>query len=69
MLFRDNGSGYFYWGFDLGFGILCPIMQNQLEKIIDNEMEALGPFKGVYGDCVGMVPDQLGKISNKKDRK
>ena len=29
---------------------LNPIMENQMKKKAENEMESLGPFKGVYRD-------------------
>ena len=28
--------------------INTPIMENQMEKKMENDMETLGPFKGVY---------------------
>ena len=33
-----------YWGY-LYYG--TPIMENQMKKKMENEMETLGPFKGV----------------------
>ena len=37
-------------------GILSLIMENQMEKKIENEMEAPGPFKGVYRNIQGFYP-------------
>ena len=29
-------------------------MENQMEKKMENEMETLGPFKGVYRDIISL---------------
>ena len=34
------------------------IMENQMEKKMENEMETLGPFKGVYRDYRVVCRDQ-----------
>ena len=34
----------------LGLGLYAPIMENQMEKKMENEMETLGTFKGEYRD-------------------
>ena len=31
-------------------GYIAPRVENQMEKKMENEMETLGPFKGVYRD-------------------
>ena len=34
----------------LGFWDITPITKNQMEKNMENEMETLGPYKGVHRD-------------------
>ena len=38
-----------------------PIMENQMEKKMENEMETLGPFKGVYRDITPIMENQMEK--------
>ena len=40
---------------------MAPIMENQMEKNMDNEMETLGPFKGVYSDLTPIMENHMGK--------
>ena len=43
-------------------GILWyPIMENQMEKNMENEMETLGPFKWVYRDITPIMENQMEK--------
>ena len=37
------------------------IMENQMEKKMENEMETLGPFKGVYRDITPIMENQMEK--------
>ena len=34
---------------------ITPIMENQMEKKMENEMETLGPFKGIYRDSTPIM--------------
>ena len=45
-----------YWGYTG-----TPIMENQMEKKLENEMETLGPFKGVYRDITPIMENQMEK--------
>ena len=36
-------------------------MENQMEKKMENEMETLGPFKGVYKDITPIMENQMEK--------
>ena len=38
-----------------------PIMENQMEKKMENEMETLGPFKGVYRENTPIMENQMEK--------
>ena len=40
---------------------ITPIMENQIEKKMENEMETLGPFKGIYRDSTPMMENQMEK--------
>ena len=35
------------------------IMENQMEKKMENQMEALGPCKGVYRDITPIMENQM----------
>ena len=51
-LYRGNGkqNGNYYNGVIQGLGYIVPIMENQMEKSTENDMEALGPLERVYKD-------------------
>ena len=38
-----------------------PIRENQMEKKMENEMETLGPLKGVYRDITPIMENQMEK--------
>ena len=38
-----------------------PIMENHMEKKMENEMETLGPFKGIYRDLTPIMENQMKK--------
>ena len=50
--FRVWGSGFGFKG--LGFRVL---VENQMEKQMEHEMDTLGPFKGVYSATKGYYPN------------
>ena len=41
--------------------VIIPIMENQVEKKVDNEMETVRPFKGTYRDSTPILENQMEK--------
>ena len=44
-----------------GLGILPPMMEHQMGKQMENEMDTRGPFKGVYRDVTPNNGESHGK--------
>ena len=38
---------------------ITPIMENDMEKNMENEMETLGPFKGAFSDITPTMENQM----------
>ena len=38
---------------------ITPIMENQMEKQMENEMGTLGPFEGVYREITPIMENQM----------
>ena len=46
---------------------ITQIMENQMEKKMENEMETLGPFKGVYRDITPNHGESIGTEHGKSN--
>ena len=56
---KENGNYYGIIGY---IGILPPpVMENHMEKKMENEMETLGPLKGICRDITPIMENQMEK--------